>query len=114
MFRIFSDHKALFNIGKPGDHWARDQLCLEYPVAFDLTLECREVSANGTVDLLTQLPQPATEHNLRGASRFRPVDGEIIPLVRVCGLHAPFIPVADIVFGGLMTQPDRPVFRGLP
>ena len=39
MFRIFSDDKALENIGKVGDPNARVQRWLEFPTAFDYTLE---------------------------------------------------------------------------
>ena len=35
---IFSDHKALENVGKVGDHNARVQRWLEYLTAFDYTL----------------------------------------------------------------------------
>ena len=41
-FRIFSDHKALENIGKVGDYNARVQRWLEYLTAFDYTPDYRK------------------------------------------------------------------------
>ena len=77
-FRIFSDHKALENIGKVGDHNARVQRWLEYLTAFDYILEYRKGSASGNADLLSRLPQPAAEHGRSGSSRLTPVDDEAI------------------------------------
>ena len=113
-FSIFSDHKALSNIGKVGDHSARVQRWLEYLTAFDYTLEYRKDGANGNTEFLSRLPQPATEHNRGGSSRLIPVDDEAIYLVRACGLLTPSTSVPGIGLGGLVPQPDSAVLGGLP
>ena len=71
-FRIFSNHKALESIGRVGNHNARVQRWLEFLTAFDYTLEYRKGSANGNADLLSRLPEPATEHNRNGSTKSKP------------------------------------------
>ena len=68
-FRIFSDHQALENIGKVGDHNARVQRWVEFLTAYDYTLEYRKGFANGNADFLSRLPQPATERDRTGPRR---------------------------------------------
>lgn len=67
-FRIFSDHKALENIDKVGEHNARVQRWLESLTVYTYTytLEYRKYIANGNADSLFRLPQPATEINRTG------------------------------------------------
>ena len=113
-FRIFSDHKALENIGKVWDHDARVQRWLESLTAFDCTLEDRKGSAKGVADFLSRLPQPAPEHDLRGFSCLTPVDDEAIHLVSACGLLTLSTPVPGVGLGGLVPQPDSAVSGGLP
>ena len=113
--QLFWDHKALENIGKVGDHNARVQRWLENITALDYVLELyRNANVSGNDGLFSRLPQPATEHDRSDASRLTPVDNEAIYLVRACGVHPPFKPVAGIGFGGLMSQPDSAVLGGLP
>ena len=111
-FRIFSDHKDLENVGKVGDHNARVQKWLEYPIAFDYTLEYRKRSANGNADFLSRLPQRATEHDCNGSSGLTPVDDEAIYFVRACGLLTPSTSVLGIGVGGLAPQ-SNPYLRPL-
>ena len=113
-FRVFSDHNALENIGKVGDHSARVQRWLGYLTAFDYTLEYRKGSKNGNADFLSRLPQPATEHDRSGSRRLTPVDDDAIHLVRACGLLTPSTSIPGIGLGGLVPQPDSAVLGGLP
>ena len=110
----FPDHKAQENIGNVGDHNARVQRWLEYPTAFDYTLECRKESANGNADFLSRLPQPATDHDPSGSSRLSSVNDGAIYLVRTCGLLTPSTSIPGIDMGGLVPQPDSAVLGGDP
>ena len=112
-FRIFSD-KALENIGKVGDHNVRVQKWLKYLTAFDYTLECRKGIAFGNADFLSRLPQPATEHDRSGSSRFIPIDDEAIYLLRACGLLTSSTSILGICLGELVPQRDSAVLGGLP
>ena len=101
-FAFFSDPKALENMGKVGDHKARVKRWLECLNEFDYTLEYRKGSANGNADFLSQLPQPATEHDRSGSSRLTPPS------------TTPSTSVPGIGLGGLVPQPDSAVLCGLP
>ena len=113
-FRIFSDHKALENIGKVGNHNGRVQRWLEFLTAFDYTLEYRKGSANGNADFLSRLPEPATEHDRNGSTSLTPVEDGGIYLIRACGLYTPSSPIPGVGLGGLMPRTESNALGGLP
>ena len=81
---------------------------------FDHAPKCRKGNANGNVDFISRLPQPATEHDRRGSSRLTPVDDEAINLVKAFGLLTPYTSIPGIMVGRLVPQPDSAVLGGLP
>eukprot|EP00752_Nemacystus_decipiens_P015617 g13940.t1 len=85
-FRIFTDHQALENIGKVGDHNARVQRWVEFLTAYDNTLEYRKGSANGNADFLSRLPQPATEADRTGPGAINDPDTVGVYIIRSLGL----------------------------
>ena len=90
------------------------QLLTVNPLPRLITLENRKGSTNGNAGFLSRLPQPATEHDHSGASRFTPVDDEATYLFRACGLLTSSTSVPGMGLGGLVPQPDSAVLGGLP
>ena len=73
-FQIYSDHKALENIAKVGEHNARTRRWLEFLSAYTYTLEYREGKANSNADFLSRLPQPATDADRTRRNRLTGLD----------------------------------------
>ena len=97
-----------------GNHNARVQRWLEFLAAFDYTLESRKGSANGNADLLSRLPEPATEHDRSGLTSVNPVEDGGIYLRRVCGLNNPSSPIPGVGLGGLVPRTASAILGGLP
>ena len=55
-FQIYSDHKALENIAKVGEHNAGVRRWLKFLSAYNYTLKYRKGTANGNADFLSRLP----------------------------------------------------------
>ncbi len=107
-FRIFTDHQALENIGKVGDHNARVQRWVEFLTAYDYTLEYRKGSANGNADFLSRLPQPATERDKTGPDAITDPDTVGVYIIRSLGLDEPTSSVPSVALGGLLRQVQVP------
>ena len=106
-FQIYSDHKALENIAKVGEHNARVRRWLEFFSAYNCTLEYRKGTANGNADFLSRLPQPATDADRTERNRLTGPDTVGIYLIRPCGF-APNEPATPgIGLGGLVTPPSK-------
>ena len=105
-FRIFSDRKALESIDKVGDHNARVQRWLEFLTGFDYPLKYRNCSANGNADLLSRLPEPATEHDHSGSCSLTPVGDGGIFLIRACGLRTRSSLTLGVGLGGLVPRAE--------
>lgn len=73
------------------DHNARVQQWLEVLTAFDCTLEYRTGNANGSVNLLSRLPEPVTESDRSGSSSLTPMDDDSVFLIRAFELRTPFL-----------------------
>ena len=114
MFRIFSDDKALENIGKVGDPNARVRRWLELLTAFGYTLEYRKGTANGNADFLSRLPEPATEHRRTGSSSLIPVEDGGIFFIPACGLRPRASPIIGVGLSGLVPHPASAGLGGLP
>ena len=112
-FRIFSDQKALENIGKVRNHNARVQRWLEFFTAFDCTLEYRKGSANGNADFLSRLTDPATEHDRSGSTSLHSTEDGGIYLIRVCVLRTPSSPIPSVGLGGLVPRTESTALGGL-
>ena len=99
-FLIYSDHNALENITKVGDHNASVQLW-KFLSAYSYTLEYRKGSSNGNADFLSRLPQPATDLDRTGPNRLTSLDTISIHLIQACSFTAiePF--TLGIGLGGL-------------
>ena len=97
-----------------GDHNARVQGWLEFPTAFDDTLEYRKGNANGNADFLFRLPEPAKEHNRNGSTSLTPVENGGIYLIRACGLHTPCSRIPGVGLGGLMPRTESNASGGPP
>ncbi len=108
-FRVYSDHKALENIAKVGEHNARVRRWLEFLSAYDYTLEYRKGTANGNADFLSRLPLPATEADRTGRNRLTGPDTVGIYLIRPCGFSPCEPPTPGIGLGGLVSPPSRPI-----
>ena len=108
-FHIYSDHKALENIAKVGEHNARVRRWLEFLSAYNYTMKYRKGTANGNADFLSRLPQPATDANRTGRNRLTGPDTVGIYLIRPCGFAPNEPPTPGIGLGGLMSPPSRPI-----
>ena len=113
-FRTFSDHKGLQIKEKFENHDARVQRWLEFFTAFDYILEYRKGSANGNADILSRLPEPATEHDRSGSTSLNRLEDGGIYLRRSCGLNTPSSSIPGVVLGGLVPRTERAVLGGLP
>ena len=105
-FRIFSDHKALANIEKVGDHNARVRKWPEHLTVFDYTLEYGKRSANGNAGFLSWLPQPVNERDRSVYSRLTSVDDE------ACSLPSHRFPA--LAWVGWCPNPTAPSWVGSP
>ena len=113
-FRTFSDHKGLQIKEKFENHDARVQRWLEFFTAFDYILEYRKGSANDNADILSRLPEPATEHDRSGSTSLNRLEDGGIYLRRSCGLNTPSSSIPGVVLGGLVPRTERAVLGGLP
>ena len=107
-FQIYSDH-TLENIAKVGEHNARVWRWLKFFSAYTCTLEYRKGTANGNADVLSRLPQPATDANRTGRNRLTGPDTVGIYLIRSCGFAPNEPPTPGIGLGGLVSPPSIPI-----
>ena len=113
-FRTFFDHKTLETIGKVGNQSDRVQRWLEFPSAFDYTLEYRKGSGNGNADFLSRLPEPATENYRSELTSLNRVEDGGIYLIRASGLNTPSSPIPGVGLTGLVPGAEIVVLGGLP
>ena len=97
-----------------GNHNARVQRWLEFPTAFDYTLEYRRGSASGNANFLSRLPDPATEHDRNGSTSLTPVEDGGIYLIRAWGLYTPSSPIPSVGLGGLIPCTENNALGGRP
>ena len=115
-FQIYSDHKALENIAKVGEHNARVRHWLEFLSTYNYTLDYLKGTANGNADFLSRLPQPATDADRTGRNRLTGPDTVGIYLIRLCAFAMNEPPTPGIGLGGLVSPPSRtiPTIQPLP
>ena len=113
---IYSDHMALENIAKVGEHNARVERWLEFLSAYTYTLECRKVAVNGNADFFSRPPQPATDADRTGPNRLTSPDTVDIYLIRPFGFAHCKLSMPGIGVGGLVPIPSLPipVIRPIP
>ena len=108
-FHIYSDHKALENIAKVGEHNPRVRRWIEFLSAYSFILKYRKGKSNGNADFLSRLPQPATEADRTGPNRLTGPDTVGIYLIRPCGFTPCEPSTPGIGLGGLVPPPSRPI-----
>ena len=106
-FVIYSDHRALENITKVDKHIARVQSWLDFLSAYTYTLEYRKGTANGNADLLSRLPQPATDRT--EPNRLSSPDTLGIYLIHPCGFTPCEPSMPGIGLGGLVPTSSLPI-----
>ena len=80
--------------------------------AFDYTLETipsSTANANRNTDFLFRLPEPVTDHDLRGCSSLTSRDDGDIFLIRACGLRTCTSPTSGVGLSGLVPRPENAV-----
>ena len=112
-FLIYSDHKALDNITKVGEHNARVQRWLEFLSAYTYTLEYRKGSAIGNADFFSRLPQPATDLDRTGPNSLTCPDTVGIYLIQACG-STPTGPSTPGIGLGRLVPPAPSPFDTMP
>ena len=113
-FQIYSDHKALENIVKNGEHNPRVLHWLGLFSAYTYTLGYGKGTANGNTDFLSRLPQPATDADRTGCSRLTGLGTVGTYFIRSCGLTRNKPPTSGVNLGGLVSPPSRPILTIQP
>ena len=82
--QIYSDHKALENIVKVGEHNAHVRCRLEFLPAYTYTMEYRKGTANGNANSLSRLHQLITDADRTGCNRLTGPETVGIYFIRPC------------------------------
>ena len=111
-FIIYTDHQALQQLPKIGEHKARVQRWLEFLTAYPYTIKYRRGSANANADFLSRLPLPATDADRTGPFRLTDPDDVHAYLIRPSRPDLLRTP-PESSLGGLVSSPDNNPLGGL-